>query len=162
MNKTFDSKKLVYDYTDMLYRIAMGYLRNNEDSEDIVQETFFQYLKYIKEGKKFRNEEHEKCWLIRVTINLSCNKVKNSKIIQNVPFDDESIQKIEYYNQDMYLLDDINKLKDKYKIVFELFYLKDLKISQISKILNISEAAVKTRLKRAREFLREILEEEKY
>ncbi len=160
MNKTFNSKKLVYKYTDMLYRIAMGYLGNNEDSEDIVQETFFQYVKNVKSGKEFKDEEHEKCWLIRVTINLSCNKLKYSKQIQNVPFDDDSVQKAELYDQDMYLLDDINKLKDKYKVVFELFYLKDLKVSQISKILNISEAAVKTRLKRAREYLKEILQKE--
>lgn len=158
MNKTFNSKKLVYNYTDMLYRIAMGYLRNNEDSEDIVQETFFQYLKYVKSGKNFKDEEHEKCWLIRVTINLSCNKLKYGRQIQNIPFDDESVQQIPLYNQDMYLLEDINKLKDKYKSVFELFYLKDLKVSQISRILNISEAAVKTRLKRAREYLKEILQ----
>lgn len=160
MNKMFNSKKLVYNYTDMLYRIAMGYLRNNEDSEDIVQEAFIQYLKYVKSGKKFKDEEHEKCWLIRVTMNLSCNKLKCGKQIQNVPFDDDSVQPIQLYDQDMYLLEDINKLKDKYKAVFELFYLKDLKVSQISRILNISEAAVKTRLKRAREHLKEILQNE--
>jgi len=81
MNNKFNSKKFVYKYTDMLYRIAMGYLRNNEDSEDIVQETFFQYIKYVKSGKKFKDEEHEKSWLIRVSINLCCTNKRRKKNI---------------------------------------------------------------------------------
>lgn len=160
MNKTFNSRELVYKYTDMIYRIAFGYLRNKEDAEDIVQDAFFQYIKYIKFGNDFNDEEHEKNWLIRVAINLSCNKLKNSKQVQYVPFDDDSVQKIESYNKDIYLLEHINKLKDKYKSVFQLFYLKDLKVSQISKVLNISESAVRTRLKRGREHLKKILQNE--
>jgi len=66
------------------------------------------------------------------------------------------------YNQDLYLLEDINRLNEKYKSVFQLFYFEDLKVAQISKILNISESAVKTRLKRAREILKQILLEDDY
>ncbi len=160
MNKTFDSRELVYKYTDMIYRIAFGYLRNKEDAEDIVQEVFFRYIKHIKFGRAFNDEEHEKNWLIRVTTNLSCNKLKNSRQVQCVPFDDDSVQKIESYNKDIYLLEDINRLKDKYKSVFQLFYLRDLNVAQVSKVLNISEAAVRTRLKRGREYLKLILENE--
>ena len=60
------------------------------------------------------------------------------------------------------MLEDINRLNEKYKSVFQLFYLEDLKVAQISKILNISESAVKTRLKRAREILKQILLEDDY
>lgn len=60
------------------------------------------------------------------------------------------------------MLEDINRLNEKYKSVFQLFYFEDLKVAQISKILNISESAVKTRLKRAREILKQILLEDDY
>ncbi len=51
----------------------------------------------------------------------------------------------------------ISKLKEKYRTVFEMFYFEDLKISEISKVLKITEASVKTRLKRAKAKLEKLL-----
>lgn len=159
MNTIFDSKKLINKYADMIYSISIGYLKNKEDAEDIVQEVFIKYIEHIKLNKKFNDEEHEKCWIIRVTMNLCSNYLKKNKMFSKI-----TIQKDIFYKFDEdenYLLEKIDKLDLNYKTVFELFYFRDLKISEISKILNISKANVKTRLKRARDKIQIYIENDK-
>ena len=153
MSTTFYSPKLVDDYGDMIYRIALGILENREDAEDIVQEVF---VKYLKKNKKFDNSEYEKYWLIRVTINLCYNELKSSRQKCNIPLTDDICKYVEYSDVDT-VLDNVKYLKDKYRVVFELFYFDEYKISEISEMLNINEATVKTRLKRARDKLKKIL-----
>ena len=72
-------KYMVDKYADMVYRLAISRTRNKEDGEDVFQEVF---LKLSKKLPEFENENHEKAWLIRVTINCSKNLV-NSKFLKN-------------------------------------------------------------------------------
>ena len=55
-------------YADTVRRICMVHLKNQADSEDIFQTVF---LKYLLRDQPFENEQHEKAWMIRVTINAS-------------------------------------------------------------------------------------------
>ena len=60
----------VYDmYADMLYRLSLSYLQNSEDARDAVQDVF---IKYATASDIFKDDEHKKAWLIRVTVNC-CN-----------------------------------------------------------------------------------------
>lgn len=56
-------------YSQMVYKIAFLYLKNEADALDIVQNTFFKLLT----KKEFNSEEHIKRWLLRVCINLCKN-----------------------------------------------------------------------------------------
>lgn len=145
-------KDVIDEYYKMIYHISLEYLRNKEDAEDIVQEVLLRYVTYINEEKKFTSKEHEKYWIVRVTINLCCNELKTSRRKTNTQLDKGSAKS--YIMPDNALFDEIQKLSDNYKNVFILHYLEDFKISEISSILNISENNVKTRLKRAREKLK--------
>lgn len=58
--------EIVEKYSDMIFRIAYQYLFNNYDAEDIVQEVL---VKLLTKKVIFKDEEHVKSWLIRVTIN---------------------------------------------------------------------------------------------
>ncbi|HBA69695.1 MAG TPA: hypothetical protein DCZ40_10120, partial [Lachnospiraceae bacterium] len=63
VSQAVDMEKLqqkINTYSDLLYRIAFLQLRNNQDAEDVVQETFYQF---IKSRKEFETPEHEKAWL---------------------------------------------------------------------------------------------------
>jgi len=62
------------EYADMLFRLSYMRLRNQQDAEDVVQEVFYQYL---KSGQEFGSREHEKAWLLKVTLN-ACRKVWRS------------------------------------------------------------------------------------
>lgn len=156
MKSSCDSKNLIDKYGDMIYNIAIGYLKNKEDAEDVVQEVFLKYIQYIKENT-FNNEEHEKSWLIRVTINVCCNQLKYLKNRKSIVVEKNINTFLNLEAKEIFLLEAIEKLGEKYKIIFDLFYFREFKISEISKILNISEANAKVRLKRARDKLRKIL-----
>ena len=60
------AEKTIEAYGAMLYKIALVRLKNTDDAEDVVQEVFCQY---IKSDKTFDSDEHEKAWLIKVTLN---------------------------------------------------------------------------------------------
>lgn len=47
MNEIFDSQKIINEYADMIYRIALGHLENKSFAEDIVQDVFITYIKII-------------------------------------------------------------------------------------------------------------------
>ena len=156
MKKETDVDKIIDKYADMINTILYNKLENIEDCEDIVQEIFMEYVKYIKKGKRFNTEEHEKCWLIRIALNLVSNKLKYNKIRKTEPLTGN----LGYNSEvtcDNRLKVAINKLEKKYREIFELFYIHELKISEISKILKISESNAKTRLKRARDKVKEII-----
>ena len=72
--KTFAENNLqlkIDEYSGMLYKLAFFQLKNYQDAEDVVQETFYQY---IRTAPEFENGEHEKAWFIKVTLN-GCRKV---------------------------------------------------------------------------------------
>jgi len=64
----------IEEYTDMLFKLSYIHLQNQQDAEDVVQEVFYQYL---KNSRTFESREHEKAWLLRVTLN-ACKKVWRS------------------------------------------------------------------------------------
>lgn len=147
-------KELIREYYKTIYHISVGYLRNKEDAEDMIQDVFFKYVEHIKEEGEFEDKTHEKYWIIRVTINLCCNKLKTLKKMSNRNLDDNDKK---YLLPENALFNEIQKLKDIYKNVVILHYLECYKVSEISQILSISEENVKTRLKRSREKLKNVL-----
>lgn len=138
-------------YAQMIKNISITYLKSNFDSEDAVQEVF---LKYLNNYHKFinKNEEYEKYWLVRVTINYCKNKIKSKKeaYLDYEAIDSKEIKQTSSIN-DIY--EKICNLSEKYKSVIILYYYEDMSVKQISKTLKISESAVKMRLKRGREEL---------
>lgn len=69
------AEKLLEKYSDMVYRIAYARTQNIYDAQDITQEVF---LKYIKSGKEFIDEEHRKAWLLKVAVNTGNTFVKTA------------------------------------------------------------------------------------
>ena len=63
-----NGEETVRAYADMVYGIAMKYMRDPYDAEDILSETF---ITYFKKERTFEGEEHRKAWLIKVTINTA-------------------------------------------------------------------------------------------
>ena len=61
-------------YGDMLFKLSLLRLQNPQDAEDVVQEVFYQYIRFYG---TFQSEEHEKAWLLKTTMN-ACRKVWRS------------------------------------------------------------------------------------
>ena len=156
MKERLNLKYLTDKYADMIYHIALRYLSTKDDAEDIVQEVFMRYIANFKSGKFFESEEYEKYWIIRVTTNLCCNEICSAKRRNNLLVKESLYCELDINSENL-LYNAVNKLNKRYKEPFILFYVEDLKISEISKILRISEANVKTRLRRAREQVKEYI-----
>lgn len=159
MDIDYEIERIVEEYADMIYKVALSYLDNKDDAEDILQEVMIKYISFIK-SNKFKDKNHEKYWIIRVTMNLCCNEIKSAKHNKNISYEfytERAVSSNENVNdEEIFKL--LEKLKEKYRIVFELFYIHDMKITDISKVLDISESNVKIRLMRAKKRLQEHLQ----
>lgn len=142
-------------YSDMLCKICMIYLGNKDDAEEAIQESF---LKLIYKSPQFVNVEHEKAWLIRVTINVCKDMLRSIWHKQVVKMDE--IEKYYDNSNEIHIIDEIIKLPSKYKDAIYLYYFEDYSVKNISEILKITESAVKMRLKRGRDSLKIELEGE--
>jgi RNA polymerase sigma-70 factor (ECF subfamily) len=157
LEEQFETK---YDaYGEMLYRIAFLYLANSADAQDVLQDVF---IKLLYDAPNFKDENHEKAWLIRVTQNR-CKNILKSSARKNLPLDDVQLPSSSYDND---LKMDVSKqviaLPVKYKSAIILYYYNDYSVSEIAHILKISKSAVKMQLKRGRELLKIQLEDYSY
>ncbi|MFT4146098.1 MAG: sigma-70 family RNA polymerase sigma factor [Mobilitalea sp.] len=152
-NTDDDLEKIINKYSKMLLRIAYTYMKNTYDSEEIVQEV---YIRLMTKKPRFASGEHEKAWLIKVTINISINYLK-ATYRKHVTLDDN----ISYFTEkESELLSVVLCLPDKYKIIIHLFYYEGYSIKEIAKILNIPSSTVGTRLERGRNTLKKVLKGE--
>lgn len=156
MSIDLEIERVVDKYADMIYKIALSYLENKDDAEDIVQDVMIKYISFIRKNK-FKDINHERYWIVRVTMNLCCNEAKSARRTRNINYEEYMSDSIEYIDDNNEILELIRKLKDKYRTVFELFYIHDMKITDIAKTLNISESNVKIRLMRAKKKIQEYL-----
>ncbi|MCD8118884.1 MAG: sigma-70 family RNA polymerase sigma factor [Lachnospiraceae bacterium] len=69
-----DFEELVKTYGKTIYRCAWSYCRSNADAEDITQQVF---LYYLQKKPVFHDEQHERAWFLRVTMNLSKNHLNS-------------------------------------------------------------------------------------
>ncbi len=158
-------------YSDMLFKLCILRLKNVQDAEDVVQETFYQY---VKRREVFESEEHEKAWLIRVAIN-SCRKVHRSAWNRHRSEEDESClellqrtatisgsveEKILKKETSRMLLQAVLGLPLKYRDVIHLFYYEGLTVKEIAQITDRKEATVTSQLTRGRMLLKKVLKED--
>ena len=151
--ENFDKKYNLY--SQELMNISYGYTKNKDDSFDIIQKVFY---KLFNSNKSFKTPNDEKYWLIRITINESKDFFRQKKKIEIL--DEKAIDSLSYNEEEnkdirLHMLAKLVKeLPDEYRAVIILHYYDSLAIKDISKILKISENAVKKRLERARNMLK--------
>ena len=133
-----------------MYRVAKGILSSEDDIEDALQTTTLIAFDKIK---TLRNDKYFKTWLIRILIN-ECNKIynQNKKSLNEIKaVKEESYTIDKSINIDLY--DAISKLSDELRVATILFYFNDLTYKEISKVLDIPEGTVKSRISRAKDRL---------
>jgi RNA polymerase sigma-70 factor (ECF subfamily) len=147
----------VYDrYADMLYRLALSHTQSREDAEDAVQDVF---TKYIATSPRFTDTEHERAWLVRVTVNRCHDRVRRGKLRTHESMDDITDLPSEE-SPEGGVIRTLSELPEKYRTAIALHYLEGFSVEEISKMLGISLSATKMRLSRGRELLKNILTDE--
>lgn len=150
-----DIERIVDTYGNMLFRICLVMLSNEKDAEDVVQDTF---ITYLTKAPTFNDSEHEKAWLITIATNRCKNMSRYNFIRKHMDISD--LQLYSKDDENYGLLDHLMRLPTKQKIVLLLHYVEGYKVDEIAKILTITTSAVKKRLQRGRELLRERYREE--
>ena len=144
----------LYDkYGKLLFRISYAILCSREDAEDAVQEVFYKYL--VKQPI-FQDAEHEQAWFLRVISNQSKDMLRRRKVRTTLTL--EEIEEYEIAPEQATILQDLFSLPEIYKMVMILHYLEDLSVQEIAHSQRLSVSAVKMRLARGREMLKNLTE----
>lgn len=150
MDSEKDIREAVIKHSDTLYKICIVILCNEHDVQDAIQETF---CRYLEKKPEFRDEEHEKAWLIRVATNICRDMIRFRLRHPRVSIDEVENTLVAPEHKE--ILRELLELPVKQKTVIYLHYVEGYQIKEIAGILGISESAVKTRLLRGRRQMRE-------
>lgn len=147
--------RLAERYIDTVFRVALNYVRNSADAEDITQTVF---EKLLGEKKPFEGNDHVRNWLIRVTVN-ECKRLLRSPWRGHEPIEDY-LTAVSFDNAAHWdLFRTVMGLPKKYRIVIYLHYYEGYSTQEIGQILRIPKNTVCSHLKRGRELLRKELQE---
>ena len=147
--------RAVQQYSPMLLRLAATRLPSTADAEDAVQEAF---LKLLDRRSVFQDAEHEKAWLIRVTLQRAAD-IRRRKA-REIPLDAVIEERGSAQPPETKLLSAVRALPERYGGVIHLYYYEGYSIKEIAKLLGLPAPTVGTRLARGRERLREMLKED--
>ncbi len=140
-------------YAQDVFRLAMCYLRNRQDAEDVCQTVFLKLMSKnitLIPGK-------EKAWLLTATANACKNHLKSfwqrnvGQMTEDIPFQEAG-------NRELW--DSLGRLPAKYRGCLHLYYYEGYSQDEIAAILKISRTAVQTRMSRARNLLKKELNED--
>ena len=151
-------RQAVEDHRDVVFRIALTYLRDRADADDVAQDVF---LKLLKSDAQFENWEHLRRWLIRVTIN-ECKSLfrKPWRRVEDIENLADSLSTAQ--EETKAVLSDVMRLPERFRIpivLYLLYYYLGFSTSEIAELLHVPAATVRTRLARGRSKLKFILEE---
>lgn len=164
-------ERLVDMYKDKVYHLAYRMLKDSHEAEDIAQEAFVRvYLNIEKYDDKYKFST----WLYRIATNLAIDRIRKKKadysldeevtgtdgltLYAQIPSDDvQPDRQVEFLETKNVIEDHILKLPLKYRTAITLRYLEELSMKEISEIMDLPIATVKTRIHRGREALRKSL-----
>lgn len=159
MRSEQEVNRAVEKYADTIRRLCVIQLKNYHDAEDIFQIVF---LKYVQSSVRFENEEHEKAWFIRVTLNACKDFFKDFFRKHTIPLDELINQSAELTADNSEVLEAVLSLPTKYKNVVYLYYYEGYSAVEIASILKKNQNTVYTLLTRSKKLLKERLGGDEY
>lgn len=156
--------ELIKPFRERLFRKAISMVKDPDIAEDIVQDACIAGYKSIK---NFRAESGVYTWLYRIVVNKSKDYLTKRNKNREKPIEEGEIQyaderesfekKLELSDESSYLIDRINQLEDVYRQVIELRYFEEMSYSQIADYLDCNIGTVKSRLFKAKEMLKHMI-----
>ncbi len=146
-----------------MYGVCLRYSQSYDEAQDLLQEGF---LKVFQNLKSFRNEGDLEGWIRRIMINTAIEKYRirikelssyNDELGNSLTLDNNL--GLDYLNT-RDLLDLIQTLPIKYKLIFNLYAIEGFSHKEIAEQLNITESTSRSNLARARAILQKAIKEE--
>jgi RNA polymerase sigma-70 factor (ECF subfamily) len=168
-NQEYALEDMVRQHARLVYRIVYGVLRNHHEAEDATQETFVRVLRY---GKELGKVEDHKSWLARIAWRVAVDRSQQNSRKREIPLEsfdqpfeelassemgaDEAILGMQVGTQLEKL---IAVLPEKLRAPLLLSAIDEMSPREVAATLGINQAAVRSRVFRARQILREKLAE---
>lgn len=157
--------KLYKQYCEGMFCVAMRFLKNEDDAEDVLQEAF---IKAFQKLDQYRGEVTFGAWLKRIVINKCLDHIKSNKIRydelkeNNMHIVEDGDWSVEEHISIEEVKIAIEKLPDKYRYVVQLYLVEGYDHQEIAQILKLKEATCRTRLLRGKGYLKELLKKKRY
>lgn len=155
MHAKADTDALTALYTrnvDAVYRICYVYLRSRADAEDAVQSVF---LRYLQKQPEFRDENHERGWLLLTAKNICRDMLRSWWRRHRVGLDELPEPAVPMRDEEpSELTEALLALPEKYRITLYLYYWEGYPAREVAALLGCRESTVRTRLQRGREMLK--------
>jgi RNA polymerase sigma-70 factor (ECF subfamily) len=138
--------ELVYRHQDFVYKLAWGYLNDNEEAKDAAQEVFisaYRGLPYFKSDSLFTS------WLFKICKNHCLNVIRRNKLENEIERESPGVIESDLPIK-LRLKKLVANLNDEHREIIILRYYQDLKYNQIAELLDIPLSTVKIRLHRAK------------
>ena len=163
MDKRKEFESIVSEYSEQLYFMIRRIVLTHEDANDVLQNTF---LKAWNAYDTFNRGSKLSTWLTRIAINESLDQLRRNKHMVSSTAEDlsvaDSLMADDFFDgneTEAMLQEAIAQLPEVQRTVFTLRYYDEMKYSDISKILNTSEGALKASyhiaVKKITEFFKE-------
>ncbi len=160
-NDTKAQSELYKLFSSKLFTVCLKYSRNYAEAEDNLQDAFLTIFNKIEQ---YKNKGSFEGWLKRVTVNTVLQQYRKEKVfdIVNETLVDEV--EVEIDEDDLsidYLLKIIQHLPDRYRLVFNMYVLDGYSHKDIADLLEINIGTSKSNLARARQILKQTIEDYK-
>ncbi|MCX6198202.1 MAG: RNA polymerase sigma factor [Bacteroidetes bacterium] len=165
-------EKLFLSLKDSVFSVALGYVRNTEDAEEILQDVFVEVFHSIQ---TFKGDSSLKTWITRIAINKSLDYIKFKKRKKRFAFVTSIFSKetgevriqgsdfnhpgvvMENKEKSQYLFEAIDKLPEKQRDAFMLLKIEQMSQREAAEVLQVTEKALEGLMQRAKENLRKLL-----
>lgn len=166
------TKQNILNYTDSLFRSALYLVKNQEDAEDLVQETYFKAFRFLDDNMEI---EYEKAWLFKIMMNTFINQYKKNKSepalvdfdtiesfhksIEEESFDSPITEnELGFFEQlDSEVKNALEVLPDDFRIVILLSTVEGFSYNEIAEMLGCPIGTVMSRIYRGKKILKEKL-----
>lgn len=174
--RVLDGEKALYEllmrrHNQTLYRVIRSYLKEEQDTEDAMQDT---YLAAYEKLYQFRHDARFSTWLIRIGINVALGKLRERKKFAPAPAPTEmpldkypllgtqsnfmNPENMAIRKEVKQLLEQaIDGMPEKYRVVYTLLEVEGMSSREVARCLDISESNTKVRLHRAKSLLKDSL-----
>ncbi|WP_228853177.1 RNA polymerase sigma factor [Aegicerativicinus sediminis] len=145
-------------YSSKLFSLCLKYSRNKAEAEDNLHDAFVTIFNKIGQ---YNGQGSFEGWMKRITINTALQKYRTAGVYDIV--NEEALESAEEEIEDedlplQFLIQIIQELPDRYRLVFNLYVLDGYSHNEISEMVGISVGGSKSNLARARMILREKIE----
>ena len=161
-------ENLFYSYRKQMVCLALSYIHNREDAEDVVHDVFLNIAqRYMPVIKSIANETDMRNYLLKATKNTALNRIRKNKsnreylkadgeALSDDDFTDRICEKGEYAE----VLCAIKDLDEKYRNVLYYHFVLEIPVKQVAKMLNLPVSTVKKQLVRGKKTLLKMLNKE--